>query len=113
MIVALTAGLAALGAWSLAQRVNYAYEDARGLFWIQVVMAAVVALGALVGSLVLDARWWTAAASAAIALSYVIGAVWGGLVGPAQARRVGAGHPRCCTRRPPSRPRRRSSSAGR
>ena len=78
MVVALTAGLAALGAWSLAQRVNYAYEDARGLFWIQITMAQWWPLGALVGSLVLDPRWWTAAASAAIALSYVVGAVWGG-----------------------------------
>lgn len=80
VIVALTAGLAALGAWSLVQRVNYAYEDARGLFWIQVAMAGVVAVGALVGSVVLAVRWWTAAASAAIALSYVVGAVWGGVM---------------------------------
>lgn len=79
VVVALTVGLAALGAWSTVQRVNYAYEDARGLFRIQVAMAAVVALGALVGRLVLEARWWTAAAAAAITLSFVVGAVWGGI----------------------------------
>ncbi|MCB2177431.1 MAG: hypothetical protein KQH57_16595 [Actinomycetales bacterium] len=86
VVVALTAGLTALGAWSLVQRVNYAYEDARGLFRIQVAMAAVVALGALVGGLVLDVRWWTAAASAAITASFVVGAVWGGI---AVRRRLG------------------------
>lgn len=86
VVVALTVGLAALGAWSTVQRVNYAYEDARGLFRIQVAMAAVVALGAFVGRLVLDVRWWTAAAAAAITVSFVVGAVWGGI---AVRRRLG------------------------
>ena len=78
VIVALVAGLVALGAWSLCQRVFYAYEDAKGLFRIQVVMACTVGAGSLAGYLLLPARWWVAAAGASIAASYFLGAVWGG-----------------------------------
>lgn len=83
IIVALTAGLTALGAWSLAQRVAYAHEDARSLFWVQVVMAGVVSVGTILGRLVLPVEWWVAGAGASIAASYVLGAIWGG----AQVRR--------------------------
>ncbi|MCL3860746.1 murein biosynthesis integral membrane protein MurJ [Actinotalea sp. K2] len=86
VVVALTAGLVALGAWSLVQRVFYAYEDAKGLFWFQVPMTVVVAGGAWVGSMVLAPRWWTAAAGAAIAASYLLGALVGGA---AVRRRLG------------------------
>lgn len=78
VIVALTFGLTALGAWSLAQRVAYAYEDARSLFAVQVVMAGLVSAGTLLGRLVLPVEWWVAGAGGAIAASYVLGAVWGG-----------------------------------
>lgn len=86
VLIALVAGLTAFGAWSLVQRVFYAYEDARSLFRIQVPMALVVAGGAWLGSQVLPPRWWTATAGAAIAASYVLGAVWGGV---AVRRRLG------------------------
>lgn len=79
VVVALMAGLAALGAWSLCQRVFYAYEDAKGLFWIQVAMAGVVAAGSLLGALLLPPQWWVVTAGASIAASYVLGAVWGGI----------------------------------
>ncbi|WP_223145058.1 murein biosynthesis integral membrane protein MurJ [Actinotalea subterranea] len=78
VVVAMVTGLGALGAWSLCQRVFYAYEDAKGLFRIQVVMAGIVATGSMLGYLVLPARWWVVAAGASIAASYVVGAVWGG-----------------------------------
>lgn len=77
VIVTMSLGLVALGAWSLVQRVYYAYEDARALFFVQVPMAAVVAAGSVLAWLVLPPRWWTAAAGAAIAASYVLGAVRG------------------------------------
>ncbi|WP_225752583.1 lipid II flippase MurJ [Actinotalea sp. Marseille-Q4924] len=79
VVVALTLGLVALGAWALVQRVYYAYEDARSLFWVQVPMAVVVVVVTLVGRLVLEPGWWTATAGAAIAASYWLGAVRGGV----------------------------------
>lgn len=88
IIVAFMAGLVAVGAWALCQRVFYAYEDAKGLFRIQVIMAGVVAATALVGWLVASPRHWVAWSAAGIAASYVVGAVWGG----AQVwRRLGGG----------------------
>jgi len=86
IIMAMALGLPALGAWSLTQRIFYAYEDAKGLFWIQVAMAGVVAAGALVSWRVLPANWWVAGAGGAIALSYLLGATWGGF---AVRRRLG------------------------
>jgi len=79
VIVALSAGLVGLGAWSLWQRVFYAYEDAKGLFWIQVTMAGVVATGSLLGAVLLPVGWWTATAAGSIAASYLVGAAWGGV----------------------------------
>lgn len=88
IIVAFMAGLVALGAWSLCQRVFYAYEDAKGLFRIQVIMAGVVVTGTLGGYLFAEPRWWVACAAASMSASYVVGAVWGG----AQVwRRLGGG----------------------
>lgn len=86
VVVTLVLGLVALGAWSLVQRVYYAYEDARSLFWVQVPMAGVVVGVTLLSRLVLDARWWVPAAGAAIAVSYWLGAVRGGV---AVRRRLG------------------------
>ena len=88
IIVAFMCGLAAVGAWSLVQRVFYAYEDAKGLFRIQVAMAGVVIVVSVLGWLVADMRHWVAWAAAGMSLSYVVGAVWGG----AQVwRRLGGG----------------------
>ncbi|GHS85692.1 hypothetical protein AGMMS50218_03820 [Actinomycetota bacterium] len=97
VIVTMILGLTAFGAWSLCQRVYYAYEDARSMFPIQVLMAVVVVGGTLIGREVLDARHWVAGAGVAMTLSYVLGAVLalvalrrrlGGLDG----RRVGVVH---------------------
>ena len=79
IVVNLALGLVGLGAWSLSQRIFYAYEDARGMFWIQVAMAGVVVAGTLFGYLVLPVERWVATAGAAISASYVLGAVWGGI----------------------------------
>lgn len=78
VVVALTLGLVALGAWALIQRIYYAYEDAKGLFWLQLPMAGLVALGTLLGRLLAPIDWWTAVAGASIAASYWLGAVTGG-----------------------------------
>ncbi|HEY0215116.1 MAG TPA: murein biosynthesis integral membrane protein MurJ [Cellulomonas sp.] len=74
-IVALLIGLVPFGIWSLCQRVYYAYEDARSMFPIQVVMAVVVVAGTLLGRAVLDPAYWVAAGCASMALSYWVGAV--------------------------------------
>jgi murein biosynthesis integral membrane protein MurJ len=75
VIVSMVVGLVAFGAWSLAQRVYYAYEDARSMFWIQVVMAAVTIAGTLLGQVLLAPRYWAVGAGAAMSVSYGVGAV--------------------------------------
>lgn len=91
VVVALTLGLVALGAWALIQRIYYAYEDAKGLFWIQVPMFALVALGTLAGRLLAPIEWWTAIAGVSIAASYWLGAVTGGRRVRRRLRGVGGG----------------------
>lgn len=73
--VAMLVGLSALGAWTLVQRVYYAFQDAKSLFWVQVPMAAIVAGGALLGTVLLEPRWWVAAAGLAMSASTIVGAV--------------------------------------
>ena len=75
VVVALVIGLAPMGHWSLCQRLFYAYEDARTLFWIQCAMAAVVAGGTWTGFALLPPRLWTVGAGVATAVSYLLGAV--------------------------------------
>lgn len=75
VVLAMIVGLPAFGAWSLSQRVFYAYEDARGMVPIQVVMAVVVVVGTLVGRVVLPPTAWVAGAGLAMSLSYAVGAV--------------------------------------
>ncbi|EYR62153.1 membrane protein, partial [Actinotalea ferrariae CF5-4] len=77
VVVTLTLGLVALGAWALIQRIYYAYEDAKGLFWLQLPMAGLVAVGTLLGRLLAPIDWWTAVAGASIAASYWLGALTG------------------------------------
>jgi putative peptidoglycan lipid II flippase len=74
-IIALMIGLVPFGIWSLCQRVYYAYEDAKSMFPVQVVMAVVVVAGTLLGRVLLDPAWWVVAACASMALSYWVGAV--------------------------------------
>ncbi|WP_407342173.1 murein biosynthesis integral membrane protein MurJ [Pengzhenrongella phosphoraccumulans] len=74
VIVAMLVGLPAFGAWSMAQRVFYAYADARAMFPIQVVMAAVVVVGALLAQALTAPRYWVVGAGIAMSSSYVVGA---------------------------------------
>jgi len=75
VVVAMIVGLPAFGAWSMCQRVYYAYEDARGMVPVQVVMAAVVVAGTVVTSLLAPPRWWVAGAGLAMSVSYLVGAL--------------------------------------
>ncbi|MFF1531121.1 murein biosynthesis integral membrane protein MurJ [Cellulomonas sp. NPDC058312] len=73
-VVVLVLGLVPFGVWSLCQRVYYAYEDARGMVPVQVLMAALVVGGTELGRVLLDQQYWVAAACASMALSYLVGA---------------------------------------
>ena len=75
VIVAMMVGLPAFGAWSMAQRVFYAYEDARSMVPIQIGMAVVVVTGSLLGQALLPPKYWVAGAGASMTLSYGVGAV--------------------------------------
>src|SRR5690606_9645916 len=49
VVIAMAVGLPAFGAWSMCQRVYYAYEDAKGMVPVQVAMVTVVVGGTLLG----------------------------------------------------------------
>ena len=74
VVVALLAGIAALGAFTMIQRVYYAFEDTKSLFKLQVPLTAIVIVGSLV-SMLLPPEWWLVGAAAANALSNVVGSV--------------------------------------
>lgn len=73
VLVAMLLGLVGVGAFTVVQRVYYAFEDARGLFWLQVPMIAVVTVGALV-SMLLPPQWTVVGIGVAMALSNSAGA---------------------------------------
>ncbi|WP_231496052.1 murein biosynthesis integral membrane protein MurJ [Cellulomonas sp. HZM] len=77
VVLAMAVGLPAFGAWSMCQRVYYAYEDARGMVPIQVVMAVVVVVGTLLGRAVLAPTSWVVGAGLSMSASYLVGAVLG------------------------------------
>ncbi|WP_240465570.1 murein biosynthesis integral membrane protein MurJ [Cellulomonas iranensis] len=75
VVVTMALGLPAFGAWSMCQRVYYAYEDARGMVPVQLAMAALVVAGTLLGTVVLPPSWWVAGAGLAMSASYLLGTV--------------------------------------
>lgn len=75
VVVAMVIGLPAFGAWSMCQRVYYAYEDARGMVPVQVVMALVVVAGTLLTQALAPAGWWVAGAGLSMSVSYLVGAL--------------------------------------
>ncbi|MFS0705398.1 murein biosynthesis integral membrane protein MurJ [Cellulomonas sp. 179-A 9B4 NHS] len=75
VVAAMAVGLPAFGAWSMCQRVYYAYEDARGMVPIQVAMVVVVVGGTLLGQALLPSTAWVAGAGLSMSVSYVVGAV--------------------------------------
>ena len=74
VVLTMILGLPAFGAWSMFQRAYYAYEDARSMVPIQIVMAAVVVLGAWASQVLLRPTLWVAGVGAAMTVSYVVGA---------------------------------------
>lgn len=74
VVITMVLGLTGFGVWSLCQRIYYAYQDAKSMFPIQVVMAVIVVAGTLLGRWVLDQAYWVAAATGSMAVSYWVGA---------------------------------------
>ncbi|MBO3089125.1 murein biosynthesis integral membrane protein MurJ [Cellulomonas dongxiuzhuiae] len=75
VVIAMAVGLPAFGAWSMCQRVYYAYEDAKGMVPVQIAMAAVVVAGTLLAQALLPHRAWVAGAGLSMSVSYVLGTV--------------------------------------
>jgi putative peptidoglycan lipid II flippase len=73
VVVAMAVGLPAFGAWSMCQRVYYAYEDAKGMVPVQAAMAVVVVAGTLLGQAVLPHSVWVAGAGLSMSASYLLG----------------------------------------
>lgn len=76
VLVGLSIGIPGQAIWSMVQRVSYAYEDARTIFWIQVPMALVIVASGFV-ALQFGAWWWMPLQTFGISLSNLLGAVVG------------------------------------
>ncbi|PFG39795.1 murein biosynthesis integral membrane protein MurJ [Georgenia soli] len=74
VVVAMLGGLVAVGVFTMCQRVYYAFEDARGLFRLQIPMILVLAAGAA-ASMLLPPRWTVVGIGVAMTLSNWIGAL--------------------------------------
>ncbi|MFC7403905.1 lipid II flippase MurJ [Georgenia alba] len=72
--VAMAPGLVAVGIFTMCQRVFYAFEDARGLFRLQIPMVVLLATGAA-ASMLLPARWTVVGIGVAMTLSSCVGAL--------------------------------------
>lgn len=75
VVIAMIVGLPAFGAWSICQRVYFAYEDTRAMVPVQGVMAVVVVAGALLARVVLPATSWVVGVGVAMSVSYLVGAI--------------------------------------
>lgn len=73
---AMIIGLPAFGVWSIYQRVFYAYEDARSMVPVQIVMAVVVVVGSYASKVVLAPTHWVVGIGVSMSLSYVVGTVY-------------------------------------
>lgn len=74
VVVPLLGGIAALGAFTMIQRVYYAYEDTKSLFRLQVPLTGIVIVGCLVATL-LPPQWWLVGAAVATTASNIVGSV--------------------------------------
>src|SRR5690625_945254 len=77
VLVAMLIGLPAIGVWTMVQRVYFAFEDTRFLFFVQIPMALVQILGSLASFLLLDVHYWVVGAGVATTASNTIGALVG------------------------------------
>ena len=74
VLACMLVGLVAVGAWTVLQRVYYAFEAARHLFWIQLPTVAVLAAGAIL-AMTLPPTWTVPTIGLAMAASNSLGVV--------------------------------------
>lgn len=72
VLACMVAGLVPVGAWTVLQRVYYAFEAARHLFWIQVPTVVVLAAGALLAMRV-EPHWTVPVIGLSMAASNTLG----------------------------------------
>src|SRR5699024_8967200 len=66
-----------IGVWTMVQRVYFAFEDTRFLFFVQIPMALLQILGSLASFLLLDVHYWVVGAGVATTASNTIDALVG------------------------------------
>ncbi len=76
VLVALSLGIPGQALWTMVQRVSFAFEDARTLFYIQIPMALMVAAGGI-GVFVAPAQWWVVIVCACMSASQWMGGIIG------------------------------------
>jgi len=76
VLVAMLIGLPAIAIWTMTQRVYFAYEDTKALFYIQIPMAAIQIGGCLATFWLAEPHWWVAGSGLATAASSMFGAVF-------------------------------------
>lgn len=77
VLVAMLIGLPAIAVWTMVQRVYFAFEDTRFLFFVQIPMALLQILGSLASYLLLDVHYWVVGAGVATTASNILGALVG------------------------------------
>lgn len=77
VLVAMLIGLPAIAVWTMVQRVYFAFEDTRFLFFLQIPMALLQILGSGVSFLLLDVHHWVVGAGVATTASNTFGALVG------------------------------------
>ena len=75
VLVAMVMGLPAMAIWTMTQRVYFAYEDTKALFYFQIPMALIQIVGCLLAYLVLPVQWWVVGSAVANAASLLFGAL--------------------------------------
>lgn len=75
IVAAFAAGLVGIGAWTMIQRIYYAYEDTRALFYIQVPMMLIIVAGCGVSLWLLEPQWWVVGTAVATTISNSFGAL--------------------------------------
>lgn len=64
VVVAFALGLVPIGAWTMIQRVYFAYEDTKSLFRIQIPMMIIVVASCLIAYVLFPPQWWVVVGAA-------------------------------------------------
>ncbi|MGC0141871.1 murein biosynthesis integral membrane protein MurJ [Pseudactinotalea sp. Z1732] len=75
VLVAMVIGLPAIAIWTMTQRVYFAYEDTKALFFFQIPMALIQIVGCVLAYLLLPVHWWVVGSAVANSVSLMFGAL--------------------------------------